>query len=116
MMPDSSPYLEWDSLRDFVCSASAEPLPALEDVRLADAAGRGDRAAADALIRHHLRMVVDDAAKHRDAGVSMDELVRRGVNALIGAARDFRRERHGEFTDYARTRIRASIREAVLHH
>jgi len=33
-----------------------------------------------------------------------------------GSLRDFDRRRHGGFTGYARNRIRASIREAILHH
>jgi DNA-directed RNA polymerase specialized sigma subunit len=34
----------------------------------------------------------------------------------VAAARDFEVERHGGFTSYARRRIRASIREALLGH
>lgn len=116
MMEDAFAYLARGSLRDFVRSASAEPLPGPDDARLAEAACRGDVEAAEALIRHHLRMVIDEAARHRDPGVPMTTLVRRGVDALVAATRDFRPDRHGPFPEFAGRRIRASIRETVVSH
>lgn len=114
-MLDASSYIG-PSLGDFVRSASAEPLPTGEDAALAELARRGDAAAADQVIRHHLRIVVDAATRHRDTVTPIDDLVRRGVEGLLRAVRDYEPEFHGAFTDYARRRVRDTIRDAVLHH
>lgn len=68
------------------------------------------------LITAHLRFVVAIAARYRDRGVPMDELVGEGNLGLVQAARLFDPSRQVRFTTYAIHWIRRGILRAVASH
>jgi len=107
MMTDPSTYLDSVSLKDFVHAASSEPLLAdEEEAALAEAVRQGDVAAADRLIRLHLRDAVDEAILHRGE-VSVQKLIRHG---LVQAAHRYDPARDGDFRGFARDFMRREIR------
>jgi len=110
MMTDPSTYLDSVSLKDFVYAASSEPLLAdEEEAALAEAVRQGDAAAADRLIRLHLRDAVDEAILHRGE-VSVQKLIRQGVRGLVQAAHRYDPARDGDFRGFARDFMRREIR------
>jgi len=114
MMMDPTTYLDSVSLRDFVHAASSEPvLGEEEETALAEAVRRGDEAAADRLIRIHLRDAVDEAILHR-GDVAVRTLIQRAVRGLVQAAHRYEPQRDGAFKSYARDWMRREIRAAVL--
>ena len=68
------------------------------------------------LITAHLRYVVVIAARFRDRGVSMDDLVSEGNLGLVEAARRFDPSRGVRFTTYATYWIRRGILRAIASH
>ena len=67
----------------------------------------GDRGAADELLRAHLHSVVALAAKYRNYGVPISELVAEGNCGLVHALRKFDPERGVRFATYAIHWVRA---------
>lgn len=75
---------------------------------------KGDEAAADQLIRAHLRYVVAIAVKYRRYGVPLSELVAEGNFGLIHALRKFEPRRGNRFVTYAAYWIRAYVLGYVI--
>ena len=108
----STPFGAVDSLDALVRAASEVPVPgAEEERRLAEAARRGDTEARDQLLRAHVRIVVDEAIRYRDAARDATELVADGLAALHDALLRFDPSAHGRFGGYARDWIRLRIRD-----
>lgn len=102
-------------LDQLVRDASTPPLDAAVERDLAVSAAEGDTAALESLVRAHLRDVVDEAIANRGE-VPVERLVRRGINGLLAAAREYVPSRDGGFGRYARGRIRTAVRSALLAH
>ena len=77
-----------------------KPLDKAEEQRLIEAMFAGDRAAANALIEHNLRLVAHIAKKYAQDGVDQDDLVSIGALGLIKAVNTFKPEA-GKLTPYA---------------
>jgi RNA polymerase sigma-32 factor len=87
-----------------------------EEVALARRFRRnGDRAAADALVTSHLRLVAKIAMGYRGYGLPVADLIAEGSVGLLQAVRGFDPERGFRFSTYALWWIRAAIQEYVLH-
>ena len=74
----------------------------------------GDPAAADALIRAHLRYVVAIALKYRRYGVPLTELIAEGNFGLVHALKKFEAKRGNRFVTYAAYWIRAYVLGYVI--
>jgi RNA polymerase sigma-32 factor len=75
---------------------------------------RGDRKAADALARSHLRQVVSIALKYRHYGVAVGELVAEGNIGVVQALAKFQPERGVRFGTYASYWVRAQMLAHVV--
>jgi RNA polymerase primary sigma factor len=84
-----------------------------EDAKLLRAAKRGDRVARDRIVARHLRAVRPIAARYRDLGLSVDDLVQEGSLGLLDAIDHYDPRRGADFEAYARFRIRRAIRNAL---
>jgi RNA polymerase primary sigma factor len=84
-----------------------------EDARLLRAAQRGDRAARARIIADHLDVLRAIAARSRDVGLPVDDLVQEGSIGLLDAIGHFDPRRAPDFETYARFRIRRAIRNAL---
>jgi len=111
-MNRSVTYGSFGSLPELVRAASNAPLlDPEEDRRLAREAREGQDEALDSLVKAHLRLVVDEAIRHRDHFVRTGDLVSRGLKGLHWAAPRFDPEVHESFWTYARQAVRAEIRK-----
>jgi RNA polymerase sigma-32 factor len=73
-----------------------------------------DPAAADKLVRAHLRYVVAIALKYRRYGVPLSELIAEGNFGVVHALKKFQPERGNRFVTYAAYWIRAYILNYVI--
>lgn len=80
-----------------------------EDGRYTDAA----RDAADRLVRHNARLVLDIAQRYRAPGVLLTELVEAGMDGLLTAIRKFDLARPNTFSTYATWWIRQAITRSI---
>ncbi|MBI4953440.1 MAG: sigma-70 family RNA polymerase sigma factor, partial [Myxococcales bacterium] len=86
-----------------------------EERELADRwAKKQDPAAADALIRAHMRYVVAIALKYRRYGVPLSELIAEGNFGVVHALRKFEPKRGNRFVTYAAYWIRAYVLGYVI--
>ena len=76
----------------------------------------GDQAALDRLSLAHMRLVIAVAAKYRNFGLSMGDLIQEGHVGLLEAASRFEPEREVRFSTYATWWIRASIQDYILRN
>lgn len=112
----SPPFGTFDSLDAFVRAASEAPIPdPQEERRLVEAARQGNESARETLLRTHVRVVVDEAIRYRDAHREASELVPRGLEALRAALARFDPDVHGRLGTYAREWIRMEIRRNAPH-
>lgn len=74
-----------------------------------------DRAAAERLIRAHLRCVIACAVRHRRYQVPLNELIAEGNFGLAHALTKFQPERGCRFVTYAGYWIRAYVLNYVIH-
>ena len=75
---------------------------------------RGDRDAANQLVRSHLRLVVKIAHGYRGYGLPIPEIISEGNVGLMQALNRFEPERGFRFTTYAMWWIKASIQDYIL--
>lgn len=86
-----------------------------DEVELARAwSDRQDEAAAEKLVRAHLRYVVAIALKYRRYGVPLSELVAEGNFGVVHALKKFQPERGNRFVTYAAYWIRAYILNYII--
>jgi RNA polymerase sigma-32 factor len=91
------------------------PLSREEEQKLAIAwRDSSDAAAADRLVRSHLRYVVATAAKYKRYGVPLNELVAEGNFGLVHALKKFDPDRGFRFVTYAAYWIRAYILNHII--
>lgn len=90
-----------------------DPLPAVEEVRLAQLSKKGDQEAFDKLITHNLRFVVAVAKKFQHHRIPLEDLINEGNLGLIKAVHKFDETRGFKFISYAVWWISQSIRQAI---
>lgn len=77
---------------------------------------KGDKKALDELTSAYLRLVVAVAARFKNYGLPMGDLMQEGVVGLMQAAARFEPERKVRFATYATWWIRAAIQDYVLRN
>jgi RNA polymerase sigma-32 factor len=104
--------------RSFVKAAMNAPFLTREEERtLADAwAHRRDERALHKLAHAHMRLVIALAARFRNYGLAMPDLIQEGHVGLLEAAARFEPEREVRFSTYATWWIRASIQDHILRN
>src|SRR3990167_3567975 len=106
------------SRREFVRAAMQAPY--LERDEEHDLAVRWrddkDQAALHRLTAAHMRLVIAVAARFRNFGLPMSDLIQEGHVGLLEAAARFEPERDVRFSTYATWWIRASIQDYVLRN
>src|SRR6202045_5482755 len=75
---------------------------------------KGDREAADQLIKSHLRLAAKIAMGYRGYGLPMAEIISEGNVGLMQALNRFEPERDVRFSTYAMWWIKASIQDYIL--
>jgi RNA polymerase sigma-32 factor len=75
-----------------------------------------DQAALDRLTAAHMRLVIAIAARFRNFGLNMSDLIQEGHVGLLEAAARFEPDRDVRFSTYATWWIRASIQDYILRN
>jgi RNA polymerase sigma-32 factor len=75
-----------------------------------------DQAALDRLTSAHMRLVIAVAARFRNFGLNMGDLIQEGHVGLLEAAARFEPDREVRFSTYATWWIRASIQDYILRN
>jgi RNA polymerase primary sigma factor len=88
-------------------------LTAAEEVELAKAIERGDRAAKERMINANLRLVVSNAKRYQGHGVPLNDLIQEGIIGLNRAVEKFDWRRGFKFSTYATWWIRQACQRAV---
>jgi RNA polymerase sigma-32 factor len=106
------------SNRDFVRAAMRAPYLERDEehelaVRWHD---EKDQAALDRLTSAHMRLVIAVAARFRNFGLNMSDLIQEGHVGLLEAAARFEPDREVRFSTYATWWIRASIQDYILRN
>jgi RNA polymerase primary sigma factor len=103
-----------DALQLFLREASRYDLLTREqEVELAKRIELGDLEAKERLINSNLRLVVANAKRYQNQGLSLLDLMQEGVLGLIRAAEKFDWRRGFKFSTYATYWIRQAIQRAV---
>ena len=103
-----------DALQLFLREASRYPLLDREqEVELAQRMERGDLEAKELLINSNLRLVVANAKRFQNQGLSLLDLIQEGVLGLIRAAEKFDWRRGFKFSTYATYWIRQALQRAL---
>jgi RNA polymerase primary sigma factor len=103
-----------DALQLFLREASRYPLLSRSDeVELAKRMERGELEAKDRLINSNLRLVVANAKRFQNQGLSLLDLIQEGVLGLIRAAEKFDWRRGFKFSTYATYWIRQALQRAI---
>ncbi|HRJ67979.1 MAG TPA: RNA polymerase factor sigma-32 [Beijerinckiaceae bacterium] len=102
--------------RQFVRAAMEAPYLSREEEHGLAVAWRDhkDRAALDRLTQAHMRLAIALAAKFRNYGLPMADLIQEGHVGLMEAAARFEPDREVRFSTYASWWIRAAIQDYVL--
>ncbi|MFC7333691.1 RNA polymerase factor sigma-32 [Rhodocista pekingensis] len=77
---------------------------------------RGDEAALHELVRSYTRLVVATAARFRNYGLPMGDLVQEGNVGLMQAAARFEPDREVRFSTYAAWWIRSAMQDYILRN
>jgi RNA polymerase sigma-32 factor len=106
------------SNRDFVRAAMRAPYLERDEehelaVRWHD---EKDQAALDRLTSAHMRLVIAVAARFRNFGLNMSDMIQEGHVGLLEAAARFEPDREVRFSTYATWWIRASIQDYILRN
>ncbi len=106
------------SNRDFVRAAMRAPYLERDEEHELALRWREDRdqAALDRLTSAHMRLVVAIAARFRNFGLPMGDLIQEGHVGLLEAAARFEPDRDVRFSTYATWWIRASIQDYILRN
>lgn len=88
-------------------------LSAEEEIKLAQAAENGDKAAAQKLINANLRLVVSIAKKYVGRGLTLLDLIQEGNIGLMKAVEKYDWRRGFKFSTYATWWIRQAITRAI---
>lgn len=104
--------------RAFVRAAMDAPFLKREEEHLLAVAWRerGDQQALERLTMAHMRLVIAMAARFRNYGLPVQDLVQEGHIGLLEAAARFEPDRDVRFSTYATWWIRASIQDFVLRN
>ena len=98
-------------------SMATELLDAQHELKLARAwRDKGDQKALHELTSAYFRLVVAVAARFKNYGLPMGDLIQEGVVGLMQAAQRFEPEREVRFSTYATWWIRAAIQDYVLRN
>jgi len=102
----------------FIRQSMAEPLLSRErEYRLARSWREdGDADSLQELVRAYTRLVVSLAAKFRNYGLPMSDLIQEGTLGLLQAASRFEPERNVRFSTYASWWIRSAMQDFVLRN
>jgi RNA polymerase sigma-32 factor len=104
--------------RDLVARAMAAPMLA-KDHELALARrwrDHRDKTALDALTQSYLRLVMSMAARFRNYGLPVNDLVQEGIVGLMEAANRFDPDRDIRFSTYANWWIRSAMQDYILRN
>jgi RNA polymerase sigma-32 factor len=106
------------SRRDIVRAAMRAPYLEREEEHELAVRWRGsqDQAALHKLTQSHMRLVIAIAARFRNFGLPMGDLIQEGHVGLLEAAARFEPEREVRFSTYATWWIRASIQDYILRN
>lgn len=103
---------------EYIRSSMNEPL--LEREHEAELARRwkdkGDERAMHELVRSYTRLVIAAAAKYKNYGLPLGDLIQEGNIGLMQAVNRFEPEREVRFSTYAAWWIRASIQDYILRN
>jgi RNA polymerase primary sigma factor len=103
-----------DALQLFFGEISRHPLLTREqEVELAKAIERGDLEAKEKLINSNLRLVVSNAKRYRNQGLSFLDLIQEGTLGLVRAAEKFDHRKGFKFSTYATYWIRQAIQRGL---
>ena len=76
----------------------------------------GDEAALHELVMAYMRLVISTAARFRNYGLPMSDLVQEGAAGLMQAAARFEPEREVRFSTYAAWWIRSAMQDYILRN
>jgi RNA polymerase sigma-32 factor len=77
---------------------------------------QGDEAALHELVMAYMRLVISTAARFRNYGLPMGDLVQEGATGLMQAAARFEPEREVRFSTYAAWWIRSAMQDYILRN
>jgi RNA polymerase sigma-32 factor len=103
---------------DYIRSSMNEPLlEKTEELKLAKRwRDKKDEKALHLLIRSYTRLVIAAAAKFKNYGLSMSDLIQEGNIGLLQAANRFEPDRELRFSTYASWWIKAAMQDYVLRN
>lgn len=85
-----------------------------EEIKLAEAALKGDKDAKEALVNHNLRLVVSVAKRYMGRGLTLLDLIQEGNAGLIKAVDKYDVSKGFKFSTYATYWIKQAISRAVM--
>lgn len=85
-----------------------------EEIELAVAASKGDKAAKDKLVNHNLRLVVSIAKRYMGRGLTLLDLIQEGNVGLIKAVDKYEVDKGFKFSTYATYWIKQAISRAIM--
>src|SRR5919112_1533341 len=106
-----------DAMQLFLREAARYPLLSKdEEVELAQRIERGDLEAKERLINSNLRLVVANAKRYQNLGLSLLDLIQEAILGLIRATEKFDWRKGFKFSTYATFWIRQALQRAVDAH